>query len=34
MTETAPFYWLEVDALTRPMQVREPKPLPYGGQTS
>jgi hypothetical protein len=25
-------YWLEVDALTKPMQVREPEAPPYGGR--
>lgn len=27
-------YWLEVDALTQPMQVREPEPPPYGASRS
>jgi hypothetical protein len=26
-------YWLSVDALTRPMQIREESP-PYGGQSA
>lgn len=24
-------YWLELDAFTKPMKVREPEPPPYGG---
>ncbi len=29
----AAHYWLEVDALTKPMQVREPPAAPYGSAT-